>query len=74
MENPVKLYEIISHYISVQETIITIDMEKRDPDVEVRFTTFGHKAGVKAVIDIIRALDDPSRLKVLEIIKTKKVE
>jgi hypothetical protein len=38
------------------------------------FTTFGNRAGCRAIKDIIEFLDDDVKLKVLDMMKNKRVE
>ena len=70
MEN---IKEEIFHFISTHECIISNEIHKRDQDINVRFTTFGNKAGCKAVYDVISLLDEDTKLKVIEMMKNKRV-
>ena len=60
-------------FISTHEAIISRDMRKIDEDIQVRFTTFGNRAGCKAVYDIIEMLDDDTKVKVIEMMRNKKI-
>jgi hypothetical protein len=66
--------EEIFHFISTHEAIITHEIHERDENIEVKFTTFGSKAGCKALYDVIQMLDDDTKIKVLEMMKNKRVE
>ena len=43
--------EEIFNFISTHEAQVSYDMNKKDENVEVRFTTFGNRAGCRAVYD-----------------------
>jgi hypothetical protein len=66
--------EEIFHFISVHEAIIAHEIHERDENIEIKFTTFGNKAGCKALYDVIQMLDDDTKIKVLEMMKNKRVE
>jgi hypothetical protein len=65
--------EEIFNFISIHEAIVSHDMKQRDEDIEVRFTTFGNRAGCKAVYDILQMLDDDKKLKVIEMMRQKRI-
>ena len=65
------LKEEIFNFISKHEAIVSNDI--KDNDIEVRFTTFGNKAGCKAIYDILQMLDDDTKLKVIEMMRNKRV-
>lgn len=65
--------EEIFNFISTHESIIAHDMHQRDENIDVRFTTFGNRAGCKALYDVITMLDDDTKAKVLEMMKNKKI-
>lgn len=65
--------EEIFTFISKHEGIISIEMHEKDEDINVRFTTFGNRAGCRAVYEVISMLDDDTKLKVLEMMKNKRV-
>ena len=47
--------EEIFNFISTHESN---DIRNRDEDIDIRFTTFGNRAGCKALFDVIEMLDD----------------
>jgi hypothetical protein len=53
--------------------IISNDMNKRDENIKPRFTTFGNKAGCRAVHDILDMLDDDTKINVLKMMRNKRV-
>ncbi len=61
------------NFMSTHEAIISRDMRKIDEDIQVRFTTFGNRAGCRAVYDIIEMLDDDTKAKVIEMMRNKKI-
>jgi hypothetical protein len=71
--NYMDIKEEIFKFISTHEAIVSNDMRNRDEDIEVRFTTFGNRAGCKAIYDIIQILDDDTKSKVLELMRNKRV-
>jgi len=68
------LKDNIFRFISTHESKIANDMNNRDGDINVRFTTFGNRAGCKAVYDVISMLDEETADKVIEMMKNKRVE
>lgn len=50
--------EEIFNFISTHEAQVSHDMNKKDENIKVRFTTFGNRAGCRAVYDVIQMLDD----------------
>ena len=67
------LKEDISDFIGTHECIISKEMKERDDDIKISFTTWGHRAGCRAVSEIIELLDESSKLKVVNMIKNKRV-
>ena len=63
----------IFDFISTHESIISHEMRNRDENIQVRFTTFGNRAGCRAVYDIIKLLDEDMKLKIVEMMKNKRV-
>lgn len=63
--------EEIFNFISTHEAQVSRDMRKKD--IDVRFTTFGNRAGCKAVYDVIEMLDEDIKLKVVEMMRNKRV-
>lgn len=70
MENNIK--EEIFNFISTHEAIISHEMHNKN--VDVRFTTFGNRAGCRAIYDIIQLLDDEMKVKIIEMMKNKHVD
>lgn len=80
IERLIKLYddtmdikEEIFNFISTHEAQVSHDMNKKDENIKVSFTTFGNRAGCKAVYDIIQMLDDGMKLKAVEMMRNKRV-
>jgi predicted regulator of amino acid metabolism with ACT domain len=65
--------EEIFNFISTHEAQVSRDVKKKDDDIEVRFTTFGNRAGCRAVHDVIQMLDDDMKIKVVEMMRNKRV-
>lgn len=65
--------EEIFNFISTHESIVSNDMRNRDENIDVKFTTFGNRAGCKAVYDIIQMLDNDMQLKVVQMMRDKRV-
>ena len=65
--------EEIFNFISAHEAQVSRDMKKKDDAINVRFTTFGNRAGCRAVYDVIEMLDDAMKLKVVEMMCNKRV-
>lgn len=63
----------IFEFISIHENIVTNNMKIRDEDIDVRFTTYGNRAGCSALYDVITMLDDETQLKVVDMMKNKRV-
>ena len=64
----------IFEFISTHECIVSNDMNNKDEDIKVTFTTFGNRAGCHALYDVIELLDNDTKLKVVGMMKNKKVE
>ncbi|MEK6829731.1 MAG: hypothetical protein AABY15_06445 [Nanoarchaeota archaeon] len=63
--------EEILTFLSRHEIIISDEMEEKD--IDARFTTFGTRAGCRAIYEIIETLDDDAKLKVIEMMKNKRI-
>jgi len=69
----VNIKEEIFNFISTHEAQVSHDMNKKDENIEVRFTTFGNRAGCRAVYDVIQMLGDDMKLKVVDMMRNKRV-
>ena len=65
--------EEIFNFISKHEAQVSSDVKKKGDGIDVRFTTFGNRAGCRAVYDVIEMLDDDMKLKVVEMMRNKRV-
>jgi hypothetical protein len=65
------IQEEIQNFMSTHECVISREMS--DKDIKSNFTTFGNRAGCRAIKDIIEFLDDDVKLKVLDMMKSKRV-
>lgn len=65
--------EEIFNFISKHEAQVSNDMKKKDDNINVRFTTFGNRAGCKALYEVIELLDEDMKLKVVEMMKDRRV-
>jgi hypothetical protein len=65
--------EEIFNFISSHEAQVSHDMKQKDDMIEVRFTTFGNRAGCKALYEVIQMLDEDMKLKVVEMMKNRRV-
>jgi|TARA_B100000767_G_C19635367_1_gene480169 hypothetical protein len=65
--------EIIFDFISTLESQVSYDMKKKDDMIDIRFTTFGNRAGCKALYEVIQMLDEDMKLKVVEMMKNRRV-
>lgn len=63
----------IFNFISTHEAQVSKDMNEKDGNIKVRFTTFGNRAGCRAVYDVIQMMDDDMKLKVVEMMRNKRV-
>lgn len=63
----------IFDFISTHEAIVSNDMRNKDENINVRFTTFGNRAGCNALYDIISLLDDNAKSKVIAFMDNKRV-
>lgn len=64
--------EIFS-FVSKHEGQVSRDVKGKDGDIDVRFTTFGNLAGRRALYDVIKMLDEDTKLKVVEMMRNKRV-
>jgi hypothetical protein len=62
----------ISDFIGTHESIISREMLERDEDIRISYTTWGHRAGCRAVNDILQLLDEETKLKVMVFMKNKR--
>ena len=65
--------EEIFNFISTHEAQVSRDVKSKDEDIDVRFTTFGNRAGCRAVYDVIQMLDDDMKLKVVDMMRNKRI-
>jgi len=63
----------IYDFVSTHEAIISNEMKNRDENIKVHFTTFGNRAGCRAIKDIIDLVDDDTKLKIFEMMKNKRI-
>ena len=49
-------------------------MRERDPNVDVRFTTWGHRAAGKAIFELFEMLPNEEREKIMTHMKGRRVE
>jgi hypothetical protein len=61
----------VHHYLSMHESIVSRSMAETDDTVDVRFTTFGHRAGCHAVYDIIKSLPEEEQSKLIILMQSK---
>jgi len=65
--------EEIFNFISTLESQVSYDIKEKDDMIDVRFTTFGNRAGCKALYEVIKMLDEDMKLKVVEMMKNRRV-
>ena len=65
--------EKIFNFISKHEAQVSHDMKQKDDMIDVRFTTFGNRAGCKALDEVIQMLNEDMKLKVVEMMKNRRV-
>jgi hypothetical protein len=65
--------EEIFAFLSRHESSLSREVKKVDDSIEVRFTTFGNRAGCRAVYDVIQILDDDTKKKVIEMMRSKEL-
>jgi len=65
--------EEIFKFISIHEAIVSNEIKSKNSDIKVRFTTFGNRAGCKAIYDILELIDGDTKTKILEMMKNKRV-
>ena len=65
--------EEIFNFISTHEVQVSRDVKSKDENIDVRFTTFGNRAGCRAVYDVIQMLDDDMKLKVVDMMRNKRI-
>jgi hypothetical protein len=65
--------ELIFSFVSTHEAIVSNNLRNRDSEIKARFTTFGNRAACKAIHDIIEVLSEDEKLKVVEMMKSKRV-
>lgn len=63
--------EAIFRFLSSHEANVAHDIRKKNKFSEVTFTRFGSRAGCEAIYDIIEILDEETKIKVLEMMRTK---
>lgn len=69
--NKEEIIEEITDFVAKHEIIISKDM--REKDIDARFTTFGSRASVKAIYDIVSNLDKKTQEEIIKIMKNKKI-
>ena len=69
MEN---IKQEIFNFISKHEVIISHEMDNEN--VEAKFTTFGNRAGCRAIYEIIELLDEDMKIKIVEMMKNKRIK
>ena len=65
------IIEEVSNFVSTHEVIVSNTMKKRD--INVNFTTFGSRAAVKAIYEIVSSLEPKVQEEVIEMMKNKKI-
>lgn len=65
--------EEIFKFISKHEAQVSHDMKKKDDNIDVKFTTFGNRAGCNALYEVIDLLDENTKLKVVEAMQNKRI-
>jgi hypothetical protein len=65
--------EEIFKFISTHEAQVSHDMKQKDDMIDVRFTTFGNRAGCKALHEVIQMLGEDMKLKIVEMMKNRRV-
>jgi hypothetical protein len=65
--------EEIFNFISTHEAQVSHDMRKKDDLNIIRFTTFGTRAGCKALYEVIELLDEDTKLKVVQMMQSRRV-
>jgi len=65
--------EEMFNFISTLEAQVSYDMKQKDDMIDVRFTTFGNRAGCKALYEVILMLDEDMKLKIVEMTKNRRV-
>ena len=65
--------EEIFNFISTHEAQVSHDMKQKDDMIDVRFTTFGNRAGCKALYEVIEMLDEDMKLNVVKMMKNRRV-
>ena len=63
--------EIIFRYVSKHEIIVSNELE--EDDITAGFTTFGTRAGCRAIEEVFNSLDDETKAKVIEMMKNKRI-
>jgi hypothetical protein len=65
--------EEIFNFVSTHEAQVSHDMRKKDDLNIIRFTTFGTRAGCKALYEVIELLDEDTKLKVVQMMQSRRV-
>jgi len=65
--------EEMFNFISTLEAQVSYDMKQKDDMIDVRFTTFGNRAGCKALYEVILMLYEDMKLKIVEMTKNRRV-
>lgn len=59
----------INTFVSLHEIIISEIEKIKNEDTNVHFTTFGSRAASNALYDVIKMLDDDTKIKVIEMMR-----
>lgn len=63
----------IFNFLSIHESIVSNNMKNRGDNINVKFTTFGNRAGCKALTEVIEMLDEDTKIKVIEMMENKRI-
>ncbi len=63
--------DVVRHFISKHEVIITDEINRKSRDKKVKFTTFGNKVACEALYEVISTLDGDSLDKVVTMMENK---
>ena len=65
--------EEIFDFISTHESQISHDMREKDDNINVRFTTFGNRAGCRAIQEVIQMVDEDTKIRIVEMMRSRRV-
>lgn len=63
----------VYEFISTHEAIVSRDVREKS-GINANFTSFGNKASRKALMEVIELLDEDTKSKVVEMMKSKRVK